>query len=216
MNKLKEIIKKNYKWIIFFILLIIFGIIAINVSKKEIFGFDSIIYNFLVKHRSTALNAFFMWITKLGGVRILSILTILCIIFIKDKKYKILVPINVLLITKINMILKNIFERPRPNSLRLIEEKGYSFPSGHAMASTAFYGLLIYIAYKKIENKKLRNTICAMLTILILIINTSRIYVGVHYVSDVIAGTCFSVAYLIVIAEIVSMCEKVKSKEKIS
>ena len=101
------------------------------------------------------------------------------------------------------IVLKNFFLRPRPNEFRLIEETGYSFPSGHAMASTAFYGLLIYIAHEKIENKILRNTICIMLGLLILLISISRIYVGVHYTSDVIAGTCFSIAYLILITRLI-------------
>lgn len=208
MNKLKEIIKKNYKWIIFFLLVLIFGMIAKAVFQKEIFEFDATIYNFLVNHRNTVLNLIFTGITKLGNALILAILTILCIIFIKDKKYKILVPINILAITGLNILLKNIFVRPRPDILRLIEETGYSFPSGHAMASTAFYGLLIYIAHKKIENKKVRNTICVMLTILILMINISRIYVGVHYASDVLAGMCFSIAYLILITRILLMYER--------
>lgn len=208
MNKLKEIIKKNYKWIIFFLLVLIFGMIAKAVFQKEIFEFDATIYNFLVNHRNTVLNLIFTGITKQGNALILAILTILCIIFIKDKKYKILVPINILAITGLNILLKNIFVRPRPDILRLIEETGYSFPSGHAMASTAFYGLLIYIAHKKIENKKVRNTICVMLTILILMINISRIYVGVHYASDVLAGMCFSIAYLILITRILLMYER--------
>lgn len=208
MNKLKEIIKKNYKWIIFFLLVLIFGMIAKAVFQKEIFEFDATIYNFLVNHRNTVLNLIFTGITKLGNALILANLTILCIIFIKDKKYKILVPINILAITGLNILLKNIFVRPRPDILRLIEETGYSFPSGHAMASTAFYGLLIYIAHKKIENKKVRNTICVMLTILILMINISRIYVGVHYASDVLAGMCFSIAYLILITRILLMYER--------
>lgn len=208
MNKLKEIIKKNYKWIIFFLLVLIFGMIAKAVFQKEIFEFDATIYNFLLNHRNTVLNLIFTGITKLGNALILAILTILCIIFIKDKKYKILVPINILAITALNILLKNIFVRPRPDILRIIEETGYSFPSGHAMASTAFYGLLIYIAHKKIENKKVRNTICVMLTILILMINISRIYVGVHYASDVLAGMCFSIAYLILITRILLMYER--------
>ena len=108
-----------------------------------------------------------------------------------------------LTIAIINIVLKNFFLRPRPNEFRLIEETGYSFPSGHAMASTAFYGLLIYIVHEKIKNKILGNTICIMLVLLILLISISRIYVGVHYTSDVIAGTCFSIAYLVLITRLI-------------
>ena len=203
MKKIKEMIIKNYKWIIFFVFFVIFLAIAEDVFEQEIFEFDSVVYNFLVNNQNEALNNFFKIITQFGSALVLIIITILCVIFIRDKKYKILVPANLLTIAIINIVLKNFFLRPRPNELRLIEETGYSFPSGHAMASTAFYGLLIYIAHEKIENKILRNTICIMLGLLILLISVSRIYVGVHYTSDVIAGTCFSIAYLILITRLI-------------
>lgn len=203
MKKIKELIIKNYKWIIFFVFFVIFLAIAEDVFEQEIFEFDSMVYNFLVNNRNEALNNFFKIITQFGSALVLIIITILCVIFIRDKKYKILVPANLVTIAIINIVLKNFFLRPRPNELRLIEETGYSFPSGHAMASTAFYGLLIYITHEKIENKILRNTICIMLGLLILLISVSRIYVGVHYTSDVIAGTCFSIAYLILITRLI-------------
>lgn len=203
MKKIKELIIKNYKWIIFFVFFVIFLAIAEDVFEQEIFEFDSVVYNFLVNNRNEALNNFFKIITQFGSALVLIIITILCVIFIRDKKYKILVPANLVTIAIINIVLKNFFLRPRPNELRLIEETGYSFPSGHAMASTAFYGLLIYIAHEQIENKILRNTICIMLGLLILLISVSRIYVGVHYTSDVIAGTCFSIAYLILITRLI-------------
>lgn len=203
MKKIKELIIKNYKWIIFFLFFVIFLAIAEDVFEQEIFEFDSVVYNFLVNNRNEVLNNFFKIITQFGSALVLIIITILCVIFIRDKKYKILVPANLVTIAIINIVLKNFFLRPRPNELRLIEETGYSFPSGHAMASTAFYGLIIYIVHEKVENKILRNTICIMLGLLILLISISRIYVGVHYTSDVIAGTCFSIAYLILITRLI-------------
>ena len=205
LRKIKELIKNKYIWIIFAIVSIIFIAIAEDVFEKEIFTFDGIIYHFLLNHRNIVLNNFFKVITNLGSAEFLIPLTIICAIFIKNKKYKIMLPTNLLVIAGMNLLLKNIFARPRPNELRLIEETGYSFPSGHAMASTAVYGLLIYILYKEIKNKKIRNIACTLLAILIFIIDMSRIYVGVHYVSDVIAGTCLSVAYLIVFIQIAQM-----------
>lgn len=210
MKKIKKLIKNQYRWIIFAIVLIIFFTIAEDVFEKEIFSFDGTIYNFLLNNRNSILNTFFKIITNLGGAICLAFLTIMGIIFIKDKKYKIMIPINLFITAGLNFILKNFFVRPRPNELRLIEETGYSFPSGHAMASTAFYGLLIYIVYKKIENKKVRNTICIALALLIVLIDVSRIYVGVHYASDVIGGTCLSIAYLILFIEVANLIEEKK------
>lgn len=202
MDNIKELIKNKYKWIIFAMVSIIFIAIAEDVFEKEIFAFDGIIYNFLLNHRNNILNNFFKIMTNFGSAEFLIPLTILCIICIKNKKYKIMLPVNLIVITSLNIILKNVFVRQRPNELRLIEETGYSFPSGHAMASTAVYGLLLYIVFREVKNKKIRNISCILLAILIFIIDMSRIYVGVHYASDVIAGTCLSIAYLILFIQI--------------
>ena len=98
----------------------------------------------------------------------------------------------------LNLMLKNIVERPRPIGYRLIDETGYSFPSGHSMISAAFYGLIIYFIWKNVKNKKLKYISCALLGLLIAFIGISRIYLGVHYASDVLGGFIISIAYLII------------------
>lgn len=70
------------------------------------------------------------------------------------------------------------------------------------MASMAFYGLLIYFAYRYIKNKKLKTAVCILLSLLILLIGFSRIYLGVHYTTDVIAGFLVSISYLILFTSI--------------
>ena len=100
------------------------------------------------------------------------------------------------------MILKNVVERPRPIGYRIIDETGYSFPSGHSMISMAFYGLIIYYIWKNVKNKKIRNIACILLGILIGLIGISRIYLGVHYASDVIGGFVISIIYLILFTTI--------------
>ena len=124
-------------------------------------------------------------------------------IIIKNRKCGILVSINLISIFILNQTLKLIFNRPRPEGNRLIEASGYSFPSGHSMVSMAFYGLLIYLAYKKIKNRKLKYIICVLLTLLILVIGVSRIYLGVHYATDVIGGFLISLAYLIIFTQVI-------------
>ena len=91
-----------------------------------------------------------------------------------------------------------IVHRARPTGFRLITETGYSFPSGHSMVSMAFYGYLIYLIYKNVRNKKLRWAFITGFGLLIFIIGMSRIYLGVHYTSDVFAGFLFSLGYLVV------------------
>lgn len=111
--------------------------------------------------------------------------------------------LNVIIATLLNIFLKNIIQRPRPNDFRLISETGYSFPSGHSMISMAFYGFLIYLSIKYLKNKKMKIVLITFLSILIILIGISRIYLGVHYTSDVIAGFMISVCYLIIFTSLV-------------
>lgn len=196
-QQMKEILLCNKRWILLSILIVIFVVIAREVFKNQLFVSDFVIYDFLVVHRNSFLTGLFKMITDFGGAIILISITILCIILVPNKKYKCVIPINLGLIVLLNILLKNFFERPRPNHLRIIEETGFSFPSGHSMASMAFYGYLVYLIFKNRKNRKTRNILCIMLGICIFLIGFSRIYLGVHYTSDVIAGFCFSMAYLI-------------------
>ena len=84
------------------------------------------------------------------------------------------------------------------------------------MISAAFYGFLIYLIYKKVKNKKLKITLIIVLSILIVSIGISRIYLGVHYTSDVLAGFTVSVSYLIIYTSIVKkiILERGKEDEK--
>lgn len=96
-----------------------------------------------------------------------------------------------------NFIFKNIFERPRPEILRLGKAAGYSFPSGHAMAGICFYlflAFMISLAFKKTSHKIITYVIACCF---ILIIGISRIYLGVHYPSDVLAGYTFGAAWFL-------------------
>lgn len=196
-QQIKKIALYNKRWILLSILIVIFVMIAREVFKSQLFVSDFIIYDFLVEHRNSFLTGFFKAITNLGGAIFTILITILCMIFVKNRKYKCVIPINLGVIVLLNVMLKNFFERPRPNHLRIIEETGFSFPSGHSMASMAFYGYLTYLIFKNVENRKFRNILCVLLGIIIFLIGFSRIYLGVHYASDVIAGFCFSMAYLI-------------------
>ena len=114
------------------------------------------------------------------------------------KKNRWFITIDLVGVTLVNQVIKHIIRRPRPNVLRLVEESGYSFPSGHSMVSMAFYGIIIYLVYKNVSNKYLKWILIILLSLLILSIGFSRIYVGVHYFTDVAGGFLLGLAYLII------------------
>ena len=107
--------------------------------------------------------------------------------------------INLILVVVLNQITKFLFQRSRPlESNWLVSEIGYSFPSGHSSVSMAFYGFLIYLVCMNFKNKKLKYFLTILLSLIILFVGISRVYLGVHYLSDVLAGFLFSIVYLIV------------------
>ena len=198
-EKIKEFIVKNLKWIILFICLIGFLALAEDVFNKEIMNGDVIGYKvvseFLISDFTTPIAKF---ITNFGGAIFLIVLTIVLFIAIKNKKIGLSIFSNLVIITILNQLLKRILQRPRPTEYRIIEETGYSFPSGHSMISMAFYGYLIYLIYKYVKNKYIKWISIILLSILICAIGISRIYLGVHYVSDVLGGFLISISYLVI------------------
>ena len=212
--KIKEIIAKNFKWIVLFICVIGFLSLVEDVFKKEIMRGDIIGYKFISTYLiSDVATPIAKVITSFGGATCLIIISTILLICIKNKKIGISICANLLIITVLNLLLKNIVQRPRPTEYRLINESGYSFPSGHSMASMAFYGFLIYLIYKNIKNKKIKYIAISMLSILIVAIGISRIYLGVHYTSDVIAGFLVSIFYLILYTSIISTFLKPREEE---
>lgn len=194
-----KFIKNNWRWMILFICLIGFLALAEEVFHQEIMNGDIVGYDIVSKlfkfNVSTPIAKF---ITNFGGAIFVISLTTILFFVIKDKKIGISIITNLGIVTILNQIIKFIMQRPRPTEFRIIEETGYSFPSGHSMVSLAFYGYLIYLIYRYIKNKYIKWSLIVLLSILICLIGISRIYLGVHYTSDVLGGFLLSISYLVV------------------
>ena len=194
-----KFIKNNWKWMLLFICLIGFLALAEDVFHQEIMNGDIVGYDIVSKffkfNVSTPIAKF---ITNFGGAIFVISLTTILFFVIKDKKIGISIITNLGIVTILNQIIKFIMQRPRPTEFRLIEETGYSFPSGHSIISLAFYGYLIYLIYKYVKNKYIKWTLIVLLSILICSIGISRIYLGVHYTSDVLGGFLASISYLVI------------------
>ena len=178
--------------ILLFILFSLFVIIAICVNCGIMQNIDNSVYALIKNIQNNTVTKILTIITNLGGIPTLFFIALLLsvIFFIcKKRKWGIAVLLNLLMSSTIYIVLKNIFQRPRPEAVeQLISETGHSFPSGHTTNNVAFYGFAIYLIYENIKNKKLRNILFLLLGIMPILIGFSRIYLRVHYFSDVLAG----------------------------
>lgn len=188
---------KKFNIFIVVLCLILFSVICYGVLSYDSLVIDTKVYSFISDNiMSDGITSVLKVITELGGVAFIVLAGVL--IFMFCKKIRWVVTFDLVGVTLINQVIKHIVRRPRPNVLRLVEEDGYSFPSGHSMVSMAFYGIIIYLVYKNVTNKYLKWTLIALLSLLILSIGFSRIYVGVHYFTDVVGGFLLGLAYLII------------------
>jgi undecaprenyl-diphosphatase len=202
--KILRIIKQNFPWIIAILMIMICFIIMEDLFENEIYKFDDYVYKYISIIISPSMTVFLKLMTDLGSIIPVVSICIGSFLFMKNKIYSKLMTLNLVIITALNLIIKNIISRPRPTGFRLIDETGYSFPSGHSMVSMAFYGFIIYLIYIYVKSKPLKFSLITILSFVILLIGISRIYLGVHYASDVVEGFCISVAYLILVTNILS------------
>lgn len=188
--------QKKINCIIASILIVLFIIMTTLVVTNKISWFDDYIYNLIFSLRSKPLDMILKTITRLGDTIVIMFIVVITLIFLNKKDRVILGSTTILTVT-FNQLIKHILQRPRPDHLRLIKQGGYSYPSGHSMIAICVYGIMIYLINKKVQNKKIRITLSILLTLLIIMIGISRIYVGVHYPSDVLGGFLLSGAILI-------------------
>ena len=204
-EKIKEIFKKNFKWIVLFVCLVGFLAFVEDVYNHDLMRGDIIGYNFISRYLiNDTITPIMKGITWIGSAPALISIALILLALIKNKKTGLAIFLNLIIVSVLNQILKFILQRPRPTEYRIVNESGYSFPSGHSMISMAFYGFLIYLIYKNIKNKYLKWTLIVLLSLLILGIGVSRIYLGVHYTSDVLAGFLISISYLVIYIKIYS------------
>lgn len=194
--------KKNI--ILISILSVLFTIIMCLVIFEKTAWFDNFVYQFIRMLRCDFFDNYFVTITKLGNILWILIVVFISILVFRNK-HGILIGIGACDSVITNLFFKHLIKRKRPNGLRLIEQGGYSFPSGHAMISVCVYGYLLYLVITKIKSKWLKYILSIFLILLILSIGVSRIYVGVHYATDVIAGYILASIETILLIELSNM-----------
>lgn len=199
----KKWLRNNWKPLIFSLSIIIFVIIVSLLLNDKLSTFDSYVYSIISKLRCKPITYLFKGITYLCSTPFVLIVTVMYMLLCKNKRIGFYVALNVILCVLLNQFMKVLFTRDRPLDIGLIVESGYSFPSGHSMVSLALYGFFIYLIYHSRLPFKKRYLDITLLSILIILIGISRIYLGVHYASDVLGGFALSMAYLILFIQFV-------------
>ncbi|MEO8763490.1 MAG: phosphatase PAP2 family protein [Ginsengibacter sp.] len=197
---------------LFTIALAVFIIIARLVTEGKTQSFDNKALAFIAGYINNINTSVMQGFTFLGTHLFLipaNLLLTAWFLFIKKRQwYSIKVPAVALSSLLLMFLLKLTFHRDRPVSPLLQVAKGFSFPSGHALMSVTFYGLLILIVWQNVQQTWLKWTLSVFLVLLILVIGVSRIYLRVHYASDVMAGFSIGLVWLLLSLWILSKVEK--------
>lgn len=192
--------------------LICFAFIAFQVAPGEEIPFDEQIRHWVYAHRSSLLSAVFIPVTYMGNWQSITLLALILLAIPATRK-KIGLPFALISLssTVVYKLVKGIFQRPRPElDVRLIPQDGYSFPSGHSMNCIVCFGILIYLIRRYCPNQKVADILTVVLGMLIIGIGTSRVYVGVHFPTDVLGGWSLGLAFLL---GSIIMLEKIRGEK---
>ncbi|MED3551318.1 phosphatase PAP2 family protein [Cytobacillus praedii] len=187
-------------FIIGVISLLAFSFMAFFVSANKVVQFDSTIITFVQGFENSSLTTVMKFFTFIGDTNSVIVLSILVIIFLyvvlKHRVELILFIVAIIGSAVLNQLLKYSFQRARPELHRLIEIDSYSFPSGHAMNAFTVYTIITFLLWRHIPSRAGRILLIIISALMIFTIGISRIYLGVHYPSDIIAGYFASACWL--------------------
>lgn len=197
--------------------LIAFIFIARNVFLSRTHSFDEKAFSFIADRVSNINTSVMEFFTFLGTHTFLipaNLLLTAWFLFVRGRRWhSIKIPAVALSSLLLMFILKLIFHRERPLTQLLQAAKGFSFPSGHALMSVTFYGLLIFITWQSSRQLWFKWLLSIMLVVLIVTIGFSRVYLRVHYASDVLAGFCVGFVWLLLSLWILGSIEKYKGRK---
>lgn len=185
---------------------IIFGYIVTTIRSMAIEHFDLAVIHYVQGLETSSLTIVMKIFTWIGSGYIVSIIALIGFLFLyrkqKNRGQAFLLVSVVLGTMLLNHLLKLYFKRERPEIHRLIEIGGFSFPSGHSMMAFSLYAIIAYITWHHTKTMTGKTLLLIFSIIMIVMIGVSRIYLGVHYPSDVVGGYAAS-TLLVTIAIIV-------------
>ncbi|MBW7476902.1 phosphatase PAP2 family protein [Paenibacillus oenotherae] len=181
-------------WFVVLLIMALFGFqgLAVLVSREQLSHIDEAIIHIIQGRENSVLTSAAKIFSVIGSAAVVVPLVLasaaLLAIILKHRKELLLLLGGVAGSTLLNSVLKGMYQRARPDINRIVEEQGYSFPSGHSMAAFTLYFLLTYLLWRHLPTRGARTALIAFSAGMILCIGLSRIYLGVHYPSDIVAG----------------------------
>ena len=198
----KKILRENYIYITLIVILTILTMVMKSSLLDNIVSFDYNFVSFMKDISGDSLTSIFKIITNFGDIYIPLVILLLIFIFVKNKWYFILESGGYLLAGIITYLIKLIISRPRPIEALIRIPSSFSFPSGHTLTSLVFYGLLFYLISAK-SNRKVKIISFIVSFFIISLVAISRIYLGVHYFTDVVGGFVIGIPCLMMIINII-------------
>ena len=182
------------------LLFVILGYV-VKFYPEQLIPFDSSIQTAIRGDLPDFLTILFRTITHLIDIPVIITWVLIVAFIFYRKQWKLesyLMLGNLTLAGILIVTFKNIYQRPRPEILHLVEEKGFSFPSGHSLAVTIMVGTLIVIFSQRIKDQLWKRIVQILLEFYLLSVLVSRVYLGVHYPSDVLASLCVGLGVLFI------------------
>ncbi len=179
--------------------LVLFGWLAIVVFSGKSAHADLLVRTFVHQFSSPPLTEIMKVFSFFGSTGVLSALTVLAVVLLRRSHLvssALLLAVTVVGAVPMYLGLKDAFHRPRPVPFFGAHLHDYSFPSGHALTSLCFYGALALVLSERVQKARFRVCIWVVAVLLSLLIGLSRIYLGVHYPSDVAAGYCAAIFWI--------------------
>jgi len=200
--------------IIFVVSSVLFGLLASLVVNNLTLSFDDSALLWINQHASPALDSFFVALTQLGGVIVVAPVTALIIGYLIYKKQydkAVFVAAAIGGVAIVNITLKGLFDRARPDLWQwIVNESSFSFPSGHASASFALALTIVLLLWQT----KWQLTACIAAGVYVLLIGTSRLYLGVHFPTDILGGWLLATLWVTCSAGIISYVYSLRNARK--
>lgn len=190
-----------------------------ELAENDLVTLDERVSQLVRAQRSDALTSYFTFVTDLGDRYAYVIVTIILSVFFFVKRFsgKFIAQTTLVLVlaSLSNIVLKQAFNRARPSLEHLVEVNTLSYPSGHAMSAMAFYGFLIFLCLRYKMVAWLRAALVTLLFMVILSVGISRIYLGVHYPTDVAGGFIGGLIWVAFCALVFSVFELLRKRQRI-